>query len=85
MSDSEKANLLRERTETLKKVKLYIDEHLHPKAPFFPVHSSRSISEILAELNILEVDYYRFLSMSPNEDFEIHYRRPPNSCFVNNY
>ena len=23
--------------------------------------------------------------MSPNEDFEIHYRRPPNSCFVNNY
>ena len=25
------------------------------------------------------------LSISPDEDFQIHLRRPPNSCFVNNY
>jgi len=47
--------------------------------------SCKSISEILESLGISEVDYNGVLAISSNADFEIHYYRPPNSCFVNNY
>jgi len=39
----------------------------------------------LEYLEITEQEYYTALSISPDEDFEIHLYRPPNSCFVNNY
>ena len=85
MSDSEKLSLLSERTKVLKKVKLFIDENLDPRKPNYLSDSCKSIPEILEELHISEVDYYRVLAISPNQDFEIYYHRPPNSCFVNNY
>ena len=44
-----------------------------------------TIIEILNELEITEEDYYYALSVSPDEDFKIHLKRSPNSCFVNNY
>ena len=44
-----------------------------------------TVSETLKFLNIAEVDYYDALSLSPTSDYEIHLRRPPNSCFINNY
>ena len=37
------------------------------------------------ELQIAEDDYYKALSISDDNDFQIHFKRPPNSCFVNNY
>ena len=73
-----------ERYRILKKVKLYIDENLDPHKSNY-LNDSKSISEILEEIEISEADYYRVLATSPNQDFEIYYRRPPNSCFVNNY
>ena len=44
-----------------------------------------SVKEILDELEISKDDYYRALSISKNEDLELHLKREPNSCFVNNY
>ena len=44
-----------------------------------------NIKEILQSLRISEDDYYKALSISDDRDFQIHLRRPPNSCFVNNY
>ena len=44
-----------------------------------------SIKEILDELEISSDDYYRALSISKDEDLELHLKRQPNSCFVNNY
>lgn len=85
MTDAEKLTLLSERIKILKKVKLYINENLNPCQPNYLNNSNKSISEILEQLDILVVDYYVVLCISPNLDFEIHYRRPPNSCFVNNY
>ena len=41
--------------------------------------------ETLAELDIFKDDYYRALSISKNEDLELHLNRQTNSCFVNNY
>ena len=39
-------------------------------------------------MSLLEVsskDYEEALSISEESDFQIHYRRAPNSCFVKNY
>ena len=44
-----------------------------------------SISEILDELEISKDDYHRALSISKDEDLELHLKRQPDSCFVNNY
>ena len=30
-------------------------------------------------------DYYRALSISKDKDLELHLKRQPNSCFVNDY
>ena len=46
---------------------------------------SLSVKEILDELEISKDDYYRALSISKDEDLELHLKREPNSCFVNNY
>ena len=69
--------------QILSKVKNFIDEFLNPHKPNFK--SNMSITEILKELEISEENYYEALSVSPDEDFRIHLKRPPNSCFVNNY
>lgn len=36
-------------------------------------------------LEILKAEYYAALSISEENDFQLHLKRPPNSCFVNNY
>ena len=43
------------------------------------------IPEILNKLNIKENECYEALSISSDTDFQIHLRRMPNSCFINNY
>ena len=44
-----------------------------------------SVKEILHELEISKEDYYRVLSVSKDNDLELHLKKQPNSCFVNNY
>ena len=83
LSDSEKSDILISRAKILKKVKLHIDEKLDPHKLSYV--EPKSISDILACLDLTEQQYYEALSISSNQDFEIYYRRPPNSCFVNNY
>ena len=83
IDDLAKKDIIDNCQKTLCKVKKFIDEFLNPHKPTY--RGNISISEILDELGITEVDYYRALSISPDEDFRIHLRRPPNSCFVNNY
>ena len=61
-----------------KKVKKYIDEEQDYKSPL-------TIDEILLKLDISKKDYYYALSISVDDDYELHLIRPPNSCFVNNY
>ena len=43
------------------------------------------ISEILQQLNITPEDYYNTLSISSHNDSQIHLKRQPNECFINNY
>ena len=82
---------MQQRNNILKKGKNYIDNELNPSKKNF-VDSTKevyeelkSIDEILASLEISKHDYEEALSISDDNDFQIHYKRPPNSCFVNNY
>ena len=36
-------------------------------------------------LEISKKDYEDALAISDDDDFQIHYKRSPDSCFVNNY
>ena len=45
----------------------------------------KRINQILGELSISKEVYKRKLSISDYYDFQIHTRRPPDSCFVNTY
>ena len=41
--------------------------------------------KILLKSDISKVDCYHDLSISVDDDYELHHIRSPNSCFVNNY
>ena len=45
----------------------------------------KSIDEILGLLEISKVEYEAALSISEDKDFQLHFKRPPKLCFVNNY
>ena len=75
----------------LKKVKKYIDDNLNP-AKVNVIDPTKdnftqplSKQEILDELEISKDDYYIALSVSKDHYLELHLKRQPNSCFVNNY
>ena len=73
-----------------KQVKSYIDNNLNPLKlnVIDPTKDNftqpLSVQEILDELEISNVEDYRTLSISNDEDFELHLKRKPNSYFVNN-
>ena len=86
----EKSKILMRRKTLLKKVKSYINNHLgltrkniDPGKEYFV--QPLSIPVILAELHIDDTYYYRALSSSKDDEFELHMKRNPNSCSVNNY
>ena len=89
--ENEKDIILQKRMKVLDKVKSYIDEFLFPKKRNIidPTKDNyeepETISEILNKLELTEEEYYNALSISRDNDHEIHLKRPPNSCFVNNY
>ena len=75
----------------LRKVKNYIDDNSNP-AKVNVVDPAKddftqplAIQEILNDLEIFKDDYYKTLPISKDEDLELHLKRQPNSCFVNNY
>ena len=90
LSDFEKQIILKERKLLLTPVSEYINNELNPVKTIF-LDTSRddykvllSIVEILTFLGISVGDYYNVLSISDDNDYQIHLCRP-NSCFVNNY
>ena len=84
MDDLETSKVLQEREVILNKVKCFINEVLNP-ANNTQFNPDLNIHEILSSLDISEEEYYSALSISGNSDNEIHLKRSPNSCFINNY
>ena len=79
---------LNSRKSLLEKVKNYIDEELNPakvnvidpeKESYKP---PPAIDETLLKLDISKENYYHALSITVNDDYELHLIRLPNS---NNY
>ena len=91
LSDAKKKEILTERSNILKTVSDYINEYLNPsKHYFYDVQredyiEAKSTEEILNMLDINVDAYYKSLEISDDNDFQIHLRQNPTSCFVNNY
>ena len=67
----------------MKNIKSKVDESLDPGKPEYdPNHL---ITEILASIHLTEEEYYSALSISPDSDFRLYLKHPPDSCFINNY
>ena len=90
MYSHERNGILDSRKSLLEKVKKYIDAELNPfKINVIDPYKENykpppTIDEILLTLDISKEDYHQALSISADDDYELHLIRPPNSCFVNN-
>ena len=77
--------------EVVDKVKEYINSFLNPsKTNFYdPTRDDfievKSISEVLEELSLTEQEYENALKICDDNSYQLHLRRPTDSCFLNNY
>ena len=90
LSCAKKKEISSERSRVLQVVSEYVSDKLNPSKHNIydntreDYEKVKSIEEILDLLHILVDEYYHYLVKSEDDDFQIHLRRPPNSCFVNN-
>ena len=84
MNEEERKRTLEERYVILTKVKKLINEFLNP---FDSINfkGDMTIDQILSDLEITKSEYYSRLSTAAQMEHEIHLKRPPNSCFINNF
>ena len=80
------------RTERiLSMVNNYIDTHLDPrKRNILHSHEENfedipSTKNILTKLKLTEEEFYGASSISSDSDFQIHLKRKPNECLINNF
>ena len=91
LTTDEKQGVLAWRKTLLKEVKKYIDDDLNPAKvnvidPTKDNFTQRlSIQEILDELEVSKDNYYEALTVSKDDDLELHLKRQTNPCFANNY
>ena len=91
LTPDERNDILHKKKEILSKVKQYINKRLDPK--YNNIHEStkedyrepESMNDILTELGITKETYYECLSISPDNSYQIHFKRSTKSCFTNNY
>ena len=83
LNQVDKFGILNKRNNILGQVKKYTDNNLDPNSKSFS--NDLSIQEILSSMGITDDDYYWSLSSSPDNDCEIHLKKSPGSCLVNNY
>ena len=84
-TNNEKQKIVTWKNALLKQIKGYIDSILN-SAEVNVIDPTKdnltqqlSFKEILDELQISKEDYYRALSISKDEDLELHLKRQPNS------
>ena len=84
MNEEERRRILNERSVTLTKVKKFIDGFLNPNDKI-NYKGDMTIDQILNFLEITKNEYYTCLQTAADSEYEVHLKRPPNSCFINNY
>ena len=87
LDTEERDEIMKEKATVLNRVSEYINTNLDPRKNnlYEDGHTVPTIQQILNSLEITLDKYLWALSISSTNDFEIHYKRPPDSCFVNNY
>ena len=83
LDEEMKCNMLDERNKILTLVKEQIDKVLNPNNPQYDPNKTEK--QFLSSLGITEEQYYWALSVSHDSDFDLHLKRPLDSCFINNY
>jgi hypothetical protein len=83
MNDETRSNILTRRREILSKVKQKIDNVLNPsKSTYEPLATP---NDILDDVGVTKEEYQWAISILPHSDYELHLKRPLDSCFINNY
>ena len=82
LDEAIKSAVLDKRKETLSLVK-QIDDVLNPRKPNYD--STLTEDDIFNLAGINKEAYYSALSISPDSNYELHLKRPVDSCFINNY
>ena len=83
LDEANKSDLLNKRMEVLSLVKQQIDDVLNPSKPNYD--STLTEDDIFNLAGVNKEAYYSALSISPDSNYELHLKRPVDSCFINNY
>ena len=83
MDEEIKSNILTRRKDILCKVKQKIDDVLNPSKSTYEPNATPN--DILNDIGITTQDYQWAISISADSDYELHLKRPLDSCFINNY
>ena len=84
LGDEVKQPILKKQKEILTSVKEKINTVLNPsKSEDYDPNLTET--DIFSSLGITEEEYYNALSISPDSDYDLHLKRPLDSCFINNY
>ena len=84
LGDELKQPILKKQKEILTSVKEKINTVLNPsKSEDYDPKLAET--DIFSSLGITEEEYYNALSISPDSDYDLHLKRPLDSCFINNY
>ena len=75
---------MKERECILTRVKTFINEFINPSDKD-NYKQGMTVDSVLSLLHIDKSEYYNCFPIASGTDYEIHLKRPPNSCFVNNY
>ena len=78
-----KSNILNGRKEILSKVKQKINDELNPSKENYD--GTITENDIFNSAGVTEDEYYWALSISTDSNFDLHLKRPIDSCFINNY
>ena len=84
LGDELKQPILKKQKEILTSVKEKINTVLNPgKSEDYDPKLTET--DIFSSLGITEEEYYNALSISPDSEYDLHLKRPLDSCFINNY
>ena len=83
VSEEEKSVILNRRSEILSTLKQIINEKLDPGKANYDLNLTAE--QLLASCKVSMQDYKWALSISADDEFELHLKRPGDSCFINNY
>lgn len=90
LPDKLKVEVMERINRILRKVQNYLTQSwIHQKNLYDPARDDfeevSCIEHTLILLQISKSEYEAALSISDDDDFQVHFKKPPNSCFVNNF